>query len=69
LRDALRRSEAGTGFTDGDWRAWGTVAVDILNTNPASVTVGIRVDDDFSADGAKHCQTGLMGVPAGQKEL
>jgi hypothetical protein len=36
------------------------VAVDILNTNPASVTVDIRVDDDFSADGAKHCQNTLV---------
>jgi hypothetical protein len=43
------------------------VAVDILNNNPASVTVDIRVDDDLSADGAKHCQTGSIGVPAGQK--
>jgi len=60
--------KVGTGFDNGDWRAWGAVAVDILNTNPASVTVDIRVDDDFSADGAKHCQTGSMGVPAGQKE-
>jgi hypothetical protein len=59
--------KVGTGFANGDWRAWGAVAVDILNINPASVTVDIRVDDDFSADGAKHCQTGSIGVPAGHK--
>ena len=59
--------KVGTGFTNGDWRGWGAVAVDILNTNPATVTVDIRVDDDLSADGAKHCQTGSIGVPAGQK--
>jgi len=59
--------KAGTGFTGGDWRAWGAAVVDIFNTNPASVTVDIRVDDDFSTDGAKHCQTGSIGVPAGQK--
>ena len=59
--------KVGTGFANGDWRDWGAVAVDILNTNPASVTVDIRVDDDLSADGAKHCQTGSIGVPAGQK--
>jgi hypothetical protein len=59
--------KVGTGFANGDWRAWGAVAADILNTNRASVTVDIRVDDDFSADGAKHCQTGSVGVPAGQK--
>ena len=59
--------KVGTGFANGDWRGWGAVAVDILNTNPASVTVDIRVDDDLSADGAKHCQTGSIGVPAGQK--
>jgi len=59
--------KVGTGFANGDWRDWGAVAVDILNTNPASVTVDIRVDDDISADGAKHCQTGSIGVPAGQK--
>ena len=56
----------GTGFTNGDWRAWGAVAVDILNTNSASVTVDIRVDDDFSADGVNHCQTGSASVPGGQ---
>jgi hypothetical protein len=59
--------KVGTGFANGDWRGWGAVAVDILNNNPASVTVDIRVDDDLSADGAKHCQTGSIGVPAGQK--
>jgi hypothetical protein len=59
--------KVGTGFANGDWRGWGALAVDILNTNPASVTVDIRVDDDISADGAKHCQTGSIGVPAGQK--
>jgi hypothetical protein len=31
------------------------------------VKVDIRVDDDLSADGAKHCQTGSIGVPASQK--
>jgi len=56
----------GTGFTNGDWRAWGAVAVDILNTNSVSVTVDIRVDDDFSADGVNHCQTGSASVPGGQ---
>ena len=59
--------KVGTGFANGDWRDRGAVAVDILNTNLASVTVDSRVDDDFSADGAKHCQTGSIGVPAGQK--
>jgi hypothetical protein len=59
--------KVGTGFANGDWRAWGAVAVDILNTNPARVTVDIRVDDDFSADGVKHCLTGSIGVPGGQK--
>jgi hypothetical protein len=59
--------KVGTGFANGDWRAWGAVAVDILNTNPASVMVDIRVDDDLSADGSKHCQTGSIAIPAGQK--
>ena len=31
--------KVGTGFANGDWRDWGAVAVDILNINPASVTV------------------------------
>jgi hypothetical protein len=46
--------KVGTGFANGDWRPWEAVAVDILNINPVSVTVDIRIDDDFSADGAKH---------------
>ena len=58
--------QSGTGFTNGDWRAWGGIAVDILNTNSQAVTVDIRVDDDFSADGVHHCQTGSIGVPAAQ---
>ena len=40
--------------------------MDILNTNSQSVTVDIRVDDDFSADGVNHCNTGSIGIPAGQ---
>ena len=58
--------QSGIGFTNGDWRAWGGIAVDILNTNSQAVTVDIRVDDDFSADGVHHCQTGSIGVPAAQ---
>jgi hypothetical protein len=58
--------QSGTGFTNGDWRAWGGIAVDILNTNSQAVTVDLRVDDDFSADGVHHCQTGSIGVPAAQ---
>ena len=27
----------------------------------------IRVDDDFSAEGAKQCQTGSIGVPGGKR--
>ena len=34
--------KVGTGFANGDWRGWGAVAVDILNTNPASVMVDNR---------------------------
>jgi hypothetical protein len=34
--------KVGTGFTNGDWRGCGAVAVDILNTNPASVMVDNR---------------------------
>lgn len=58
--------KVGTGFTNGDWRGCGALAVDILNTNSYSVTVAIRVDDDFSADGVKHCQTGSIGIGGGQ---
>lgn len=58
--------KVGTGFTNGDWRAWGAVAVDVLSTNSISVTVDIRVDDDFSADGVHHSRTGTAVVPGGQ---
>src|SRR5512136_209735 len=56
----------GTGFPNGDWRAWGGLAVDIMNTNANAVTVDIRVDDDFSADGIHHCQTGSASIPGNQ---
>jgi hypothetical protein len=55
-----------TGYTNADWRPWGGVAVDILNTNADTVTVDIRVDDDFSADGVNHCQTGNIGLLGGE---
>ena len=55
-----------TGYTNADWRAWGGLAVDILNTNADSVTVNIRVDDDFSADGVNHCQTGTISLLGGE---
>jgi hypothetical protein len=59
--------KAGTGFTNSDWRGCGGVAVDVLNTNTFSVPLDIRVDDDFSADGVNHCQTGYASLAAGQQ--
>lgn len=53
-----------TGYTNADWRSWGGLAVDILNTNDVPVPTRFRVDDDFSADGSQHCQTGSATVPA-----
>ena len=38
--------------------------MDVLNTNAAPITVSIRVDDDFSADGVQHCQTASLNFPA-----
>jgi hypothetical protein len=59
--------QVGTGFTNGDWHTWGGLAVDVLNTNAQSVTVDIRVDDSFLADGINYCRTGTISVPAGQE--
>lgn len=45
-------------FSDGDWRDFSALAVDVKNIEDEPVDLSIRVDDDFSADGSKHCRTG-----------
>ena len=45
-------------FSNGDWNAFGGLAVDVTNPEDKPVDVCIRVDDDFSADGVHHCKTG-----------
>ncbi|MFQ6130636.1 MAG: hypothetical protein ACE5R4_01230, partial [Armatimonadota bacterium] len=56
----------GKGFEDGDWRRFGGLAVDITNPEQEPISVCIRVDDDFSADGSRHCRTGRASLPPGR---
>ena len=53
----------GQAFDNGDWREFGGLAVDVTNLEPEQVALFVRVDDDFSADGRVHCQTGRTGLP------
>ena len=56
--------KSGVAFTNLNWQSRGGLAVDVLNTNTAPITVSIRVDDDFSANGVQHCQTASLSFPA-----
>ncbi len=56
--------KSGVAFTNLDWHSRGGLAVDILNTNAVPISVYIRVDDDFSANGVVHCQTASLNFPA-----
>jgi hypothetical protein len=55
-------------FTPADgpwqWSAYAGVAVDIFNPENEPVDVCMRVDDDPSADGLVHCNTGDATIPA-----
>lgn len=53
----------GQAFENGDWREFGGMAVDVTNLEPEQVSIFIRVDDDFSADGKVHCRTGRTVLP------
>jgi agarase len=56
--------KSGVAFTNLDWQSRGGMAVDVLNTNAAPISIFIRVDDDFSANGVVHCQTASLSFPA-----
>jgi len=49
------------------WRDYAGIAVDIFNPEDEPVDVCMRVDDDPSADGAAHCNTGSAAIPARQQ--
>ncbi len=53
----------GATFADGDWRPFGGLAVDVWNPESEEVAIFIRVDDDFAADGHRHCRTGRTVIP------
>ncbi len=53
----------GVAFTNGDWRSFGGLAVDGLNPEDEAVALFLRVDDDFAADGQRHCRTWLHAHP------
>ncbi len=54
-------------FSQGNWSGFGGLAVDVENPNNETISLYIRVDDDFSADGIKHCRTGYISLQPRQK--
>lgn len=50
-----------------DWSAYAGIVVDVLNPGTKAVDVCMRVDDDPSADGMQHCNTGTANVPPGER--
>ncbi|MCS7186865.1 MAG: beta-galactosidase [Armatimonadota bacterium] len=53
----------GQAFDKGDWREFGGLAVDVTNLESEPVSLFIRIDDDFAADGRVHCRTGRTSLP------
>ena len=49
-----------------DWNAYTGIAIDLFNPEKQAVDACVRVDDDASADGVVHCNTGSVSVPAKQ---
>lgn len=45
-----------------DWRRNGALGIEIANPNPFPVKFFVRVDDDPSADGRRHCRTGSATI-------
>lgn len=47
-----------------DWRRLGALSLELSNPNPFPVQFSVRVDDDPSADGVRHCRTasGTIGA-------
>ncbi len=48
-----------------DWRGRGRLALDITNPGREPIEFGVRVDDDATADGAKHCRQGGATIEPG----
>ena len=49
-----------------NWSDYAGIAVNVFNPENEPVDVCMRVDDDPSADGAVHCNTGSATIPARQ---
>ncbi|MBC7326804.1 beta-galactosidase [bacterium] len=54
-------------FVQGNWSNFSGLAVDVTNPQNESISLHIRVDDDFSADGIKHCRTGYTSIQPKEK--
>ncbi len=48
-----------------DWSGYAGLAVDIRNTGKDTLRIALRIDDDLSADGSKHCRTGDAVIEPG----
>jgi len=48
-----------------DWSNAGGLAIDVVNPNKSTVTIGIRMDDETSADGWQHSRTANISVSPG----
>lgn len=50
-----------------DWRGEGALAIDIANPGAEAIHIGVRVDDDTSADGVRHCRQGGTDLKPGER--
>lgn len=49
-----------------DWRRVGALSLELANPNPFPVKFFLRVDDDPSADGRRHCRAASATIRAGE---
>lgn len=49
-----------------DWRSHAVLAFNATNSGPGLVDFNVRIDDDPSADGTKHCHTAAGSLAAGK---
>ncbi len=71
----LHKGTAWPGITlqlsDGEaWNldSFGQIVCEVKNLGSTEVTLHLRVDDDPSADGSKHCTTTSVTIPAGETQ-
>ncbi len=57
---------AGSADTVTDWRPYGAMMLDVFNPEAAPLRLGVRIDDDPTADGTVHCRQTAVDIPPGR---